>query len=313
MNKTQLKEILQNLKIRENYSWELYLFNIDNRATGSPYKITKINFKNSEDILTYGQNLVSCVEEFQLDKVSEIEEYCGENPKISCDQLDLEKEIINEYWRFFENSLDNAVVNSSENIRVKGYVICAKPKLEGLKKFIFVKKANPIVQGDRGKSKTFKMNDDETLNSFNDKIFKFYLSIDFFIVDNNLYTFNLSFQEIFKIEKTLKILKNNAIEEILKKTYFNNENNKFREELNKKISSQMYSNFNVDKLIELDDIKMRKNVAQTLKITLNEHGIFEFENLDKIKSLIKYFNNRIIQEKRTSKVYEVSGNIKERG
>lgn len=103
MNKLEIKRELDNMKIDSNYSWELYLFNIDKRLTGSPYKITKVNFKDSNDILNYGKNLIECMEKYQLDKSLEIEEYCGENPKIFYDKLYVNNELINKQWLILKN------------------------------------------------------------------------------------------------------------------------------------------------------------------------------------------------------------------
>lgn len=312
MNKEEIKQLLQNLKIENKYSWELYLFNIDNRVVGSPYQINKLNFTSQDDILKYGQNLVNCIEKYQLDTISEVECYCGENPKISCDKLNLENEVIKKYWDFFYDSLNSAVVDSSEGVRVKGYVMCAEPKIPGLKKFIFVKKANPIVKGEKKKSKTFRMNESETLDSFNDKIFKFYLNVDFFILDNNLYTFNLSFQEIFKIEKTLKKFKNNAIEHIIEKKYFDNKNDFFSKNIASNIPSQMFLNFDIKRLTGLDNLDNRNRVAENLNLDIDSSGNLKFGSIDDIKVLIKYLNNRIIKEEITEHIFEVSGNVKKR-
>lgn len=162
---------------------------------------------------------------------------------------------------YFKESLMGAVVDSTEKIKVKGYIIYTKLKVSDLKDIILVKKANPIVKGEKKKSKTFKVTEDETLDKFNDKIFKLYLSVDFFIFNGILYTFNLSFQEIFNIEKTLKNLKENAIKEILSKEYFDNNRNKFRNNLQSNIPLQMYMNFDIEKIIVLDRLDVRKDIA----------------------------------------------------
>lgn len=313
MNKAEIIRLIQTLKSPDNYSWEIYVFNIDKRLTGSPYKISKLNFRGQDRVLKYGQHLVECIEKYQInDEVPEIQDYCGENPKVSCDKLDLNREIIKTEWDYFHDSLISAVVDSSEVLKVKGYIVCATPKKQDLEKFIFVKKANPIVQGDKKKSESFKMGDDDTLDSFNEKIFRFYLNTDFFIVDNTLYTFNLSFQEIFKIEKTLKKLKDKTIEKIMEKSYFNKENEFLVTNIGSKTTPKMYLNFDIERLNGLDDIEKRKNVAKNLKLKLNQDGQFEFKNSDEIKTIVRYLNNRIIKEEGTENVFELSGHITKR-
>ncbi|MGL5983234.1 MAG: hypothetical protein ACRCZR_07895 [Cetobacterium sp.] len=309
MNKLEILSTMQNLKLEDNYSWEIYLFNIDKRLTGSPYKISKLNFKGQNNVLNYGKHLVECIEKYQFnDEIIEIQNYCVENPKISCDKLDLNDEIIKTEWNYLNDCLNSAVVDSKDNLKVKGYIVCAKPKKENLKKFIFVKKANPIVQGDKKKSKSFKMGDDDTLDSFNEKIFRFYLNTDFFIVDSTLYTFNHSFQEIFKMEKTFQKIKDKTIEKIMEKSYFKTTNEFLTTNL-KNITSKMYFNFDIEKLNRLDDPKNRKNIAKILDLKLNQNEEFEFKNIDEIKDLIKYLSNRIITEEGTKNTYVVSGHI----
>ncbi len=304
MTKTEIKEIFDN--IPNNYTWKLYLFGKDSRSSGSPYKITKVNFKNPDEILNFGETLVECIKKYQLDKVSEIEDYCGENPKITCDLLDLNNEVILKNWNYFKASLDNPVINSTEKVKIKGYVISATPKIEGVRKILFIKKANPIIKGDKTKSKTFKIDEDNSLNNFNDKIYRFYLTVDFFVIDNILYTFNLNFEEIFVLEKTLSNLKNQAIETIFSKNYLSNEN----KEKFQSLPSKMYLNLNEERLNKLDNEEERQTIAENLGLRI-ENGKFILSDLDKIKNLVRYLNNRIIREEGTGKTYEIKGNVKE--
>lgn len=305
MTKNEIEEIFN--KVKNNYSWELYFFTIDKRKSGSPYKITKINFRRADNILDLGEKVVETVKKYQLEKIEEIQKYCGENPKITCDILSLEDDIINEYWNYFNTALNEAVVDSNEDIKIKGYVICARPKNSSVKKILFIKKANPVVKGNKRSSKAFKMEENEGLDSFNDKIYRFYLTVDFFVIENNLYTFNLSFQEMFKIEKTLNKIKEEAISKILEKDFIKESN---RGDF-LTISSQTYSGFNEEKLEEISDLTKRKKLAEILELNLSEDGTFIFENIGKIKTFIKYLNNKIIKEEGTERVLEISGSIKE--
>ena len=304
MTKAEIEKIFNN--ISNNYTWKLYLFGKDGRSSDSPYKFTRVNFENSDEILNFGENLVECIKKYQLDKITEIENYCGENSKITCDSLELTNEVISENWGYFETSLRSSVIDSNENVKIKGYVFSAIPKTGDLKKILFVKKANPIIKGEKRKSKTFKADENNTLNSFNDKIYRFYLTIDFFIIDNILYTFNFNFEEIFGLEKTLNIIKTNTIETIFLKDFLKNENKK----LFQTIPSQMYLNLNKERLNELDNIEKRQDVANNLNLEI-ENGKFNFNDLEQIKSFIKYLSNRIIQEEGTGKTYEITGTVKE--
>lgn len=304
MTKAEIEEIFND--ISNNYTWKLYLFGKDGRSSGSPYKFTRVNFENSDEVLNFGENLVECIKEYQLDKIAEIEDYCGENSKITCDLLDLTNEVISENWDYFKNSLDNPVINSNENVKIKGYVFLAIPRRKELKKILFVKKANPIIKGDKTKSKTFKVDENNTLNSFSDKIYRFYLTVDFFIIDNILYTFNFNFEEIFGLEKTLNTIKTKAIETIFLKNFLKSENREYFQT----IPSQMYLNLNKNRLEELDSIEKRQDIAENLGLEI-ENGKFTFTDLEQMKSFIKYLSNRIIQEEGTGRTYEITGTVKE--
>lgn len=83
MDKDLLIEIMNNA--RENiYSWSLYFFKID-RRNNNPFTAYKIRFKNNEYLPEYARILIDMVVKYQLDKITEIKDYTGENTKVSCD------------------------------------------------------------------------------------------------------------------------------------------------------------------------------------------------------------------------------------
>lgn len=79
MDKDLLIEIMNNA--RENvYSWSLYFFKID-RRNNNPFTAYKIRFKNNEYLPEYARILIDMVVKYQLDKITEIKDYTGENTR----------------------------------------------------------------------------------------------------------------------------------------------------------------------------------------------------------------------------------------
>lgn len=111
--------------------------------------------------------------------------------------------------------MSTAIGSADNDIKgkVKGYILCATPNsnTENLKDVIFIKKANPIIEVKNKRSMLFTMDEDDNLNNFSDKAFRFYLTTDCLMINNVLYTFNLNFEEIFSLDKTLNKLKGESL------------------------------------------------------------------------------------------------------
>lgn len=79
MSKEVLKSICTSAQ-KDSYSWALYFFKIDKRAK-QPFKVNKVRFKNDTYLWQYAKNLLSTTETFQIDQISEVQDYDGENSK----------------------------------------------------------------------------------------------------------------------------------------------------------------------------------------------------------------------------------------
>ena len=73
MSKEVLKYICASAR-KDSYRWALYFFKIDKRAK-QPFKANKVRFKNNTYLLQYAQNLLSATETFQIDQISEVQDY----------------------------------------------------------------------------------------------------------------------------------------------------------------------------------------------------------------------------------------------
>ena len=103
MSKEVLTHICTSAR-KDSYSWALYFFKIDKRAK-QPFKVNKVRFKNNSYLLQYAQNLLNATEAFQIDQISEVQDYDGENSKVSCDKLLLTNELISEQWKLFSQAV----------------------------------------------------------------------------------------------------------------------------------------------------------------------------------------------------------------
>ena len=144
MSKQIILDVLDKIK-EGNYTWNMYFFKVDNRNK-NPYAVYKIRFKNRNYLSVYVEKLAYMVETYQTSKIEKVEDYTGENSKVSCDKIALDDELIKDNWDY----LVQDVCNSSERKvgeKYNGYIIEGQPTDEenGGKSIIMVKVANPVI------------------------------------------------------------------------------------------------------------------------------------------------------------------------
>ena len=84
------KEILMstcNTDSATGYVWSLYFYKIDRRSKEQPYKFHKIRFKNKDYLMSYAKSLMGCANKFQIAPIASVQEYDGENTKVSWNWL----------------------------------------------------------------------------------------------------------------------------------------------------------------------------------------------------------------------------------
>ena len=86
-----------------------------------------------------------------------MQDYDGENSKISCDKLLLTNELISEQWKLFSQAV---VVSSDQKMdgKINGYILYGHPSEHGDKSVTFIKVANPITKLTNKKSVVFFIN-----------------------------------------------------------------------------------------------------------------------------------------------------------
>ena len=196
MSKAVLKTICECGKDSQ-YSWSLFFFKTDKRNK-QPYKVFKVRFKNANYLNTYAANLIETVGKFQIGPISDVQDYDGENSKVSCDKIELSNPLISEQWALFTEAVAKATDSKADG-RINGYILYGQPLKEEDKPITFVKVANPITKLTNKKSVVFTTTASDELELMSDDVCRLYLTSDFIVFDGILYTFNHTFETIFNL------------------------------------------------------------------------------------------------------------------
>lgn len=288
-----------------DYTWSLFFFTINKKAN-NPYKAYKIKMKDPNLIVNYANNLLGCVKNAQLDKIENIEDYDGDNPNLTCDKIETTNDLIKTNWNNLIEQIAQPTTTDIKN-KVKGYVLLGQPKNEDVPSFSLFKMANPIFNVNDRKSQVFKKTDNE-LDPFTDYLYRLYLNVDFFVINNTLYALNYKFEETFDLEKTLQKLKMDTIDRIIETGCFNGE--EFKDYANSYSHPKTFITLSEERLNKLKDGRQRANIGKMLKLSMNENN--EFINLTNEQSLrlIKYLCYKIMKDGESGFLFEVSQAVK---
>lgn len=302
MSKEELKHICT-LARKDSYSWALYFFKIDKRAK-QPFKANKVRFKNNSYLLQYAKNLLNATEIFQIDQISEVQDYDGENSKISCDKLLLTNALISEQWKLFSQAV---VASSDQKIdgKINGYILCGQPSEDGDKTVTFVKVANPITKLTNKKSVVFSSTANDELDLITDDVCRLYLTVDFIAYNNTIYTFNHTFERVFDLEKTMAKVKQHAIEEIVSTNVFSDIDT-FKSLASQYKSSRTFITLKPERINRIKNKRSRKSVADMLHLPLDTNGNFAITTAEEASLLIRYLCFKIFQDNETKDVLEAN-------
>lgn len=304
--KVMSKEILKNmcsLLKEHSYSWTLYFFKVDNRGK-QPYKMSKVRFKNGSYLSQYATNLLNATENFQIEPISSVQNYDGENTKVSCDKLLLTDALISEQW----TSFNAAVVASSDKKiegRINGYILYGQPSNTADHPVTFVKVANPITKLANKKSVVFSTTVDDELDLITDDVCRLYLTVDFIVYSGTIYTFNHTFETLFNLEKTMAKVKQDAITEIVSTNAFADVE-AFKSLAAQYKSSRTFITLKSERVSRIKDKRNRKKVADMLHIPLDDTGNFAISTADEASLLIRYLCFKIFQDNETKDVLEAN-------
>ena len=292
-----------NSTVTSTYSWALYFFTIDKRAR-QPYKAYKVRFKNDDYLTQYASTVMSTVEKYQINPIEKVQDYDGENSKISCDKIEVSNPLITEQWSRFVSSL--AVASDSKvDGKVNGYILVGQPLSDEAIPISFIKFANPIIKLANKRSVVFSATVENELELISDDVYRLYLTVDVIVLNDEMYTFNHSFETPFGLEKTMAKLKQFAIEEIISTGAFA-DIDEFKALSNQYRSARTFISLNKERVNRIKDPQNRAQIATMLGLTLDGNGSFVVTTAEEASLLLRYLCFKIFQDNETKAVLEAS-------
>ena len=302
MSKEALKSACSTLR-EHAYNWSLYFFKVDKRAN-QPFKAYKIRFKNSNYLTQYAGSLLEATERFQVDTISTVQNYDGENSKVSCDKLPLSDDLISDQWDLFNTAVASATETKIDG-KINGYILFGQPTVKGDNPITFVKVANPITKLTNKKSIVFSTTADDELDLITDDVCRLYLTVDFIVYAGAMYTFNYTFETLFNLEKTMAKVKQTAIDEILNTDAFDDPTG-FKSLATQYKSSRTFITLKQERVNRIKDRRSRKKIADMLKLPLDTQGDFSIKTPDEASLLLRYLCFKIFQDNETKDVLEAN-------
>lgn len=308
MSKRYIHDTFQNIA-NGDYSWTLYFLKIDRRYKENPYFVYKHTFKNTTYLPDYIQALCEMIIKHQIEPLETVQEYDGSNSKTSCDKLTLSNELISNQWGQLTVSVAGA---PREQIKGKyqGYILDGHPVNEEFPTITIIKAGNPIISLENKSTKVFKYSPDGMLDHMADELCRLYLSADCFIIGENLYTFNLNFEGLFNLEKTLHKLKDKAVETVMETNAFDDEDIA-KKYFSAYTSPKTFLTLKPQRVSKLNTAEGRKEVADRLGIKTSATNMIELADQEEANRLIKYLCNKIFQDKETDNLIEVNSVLNE--
>lgn len=311
MSKQIILDTIEKIKTN-SYSWNMYFFKIDKRNT-NPYAVYKVRFQNRDYLPTYVEKLTQMMEMYQLSEIDKVEDYTGENSKVSCDKIAVDNDLIKANWDYLVQDVVDA---SDRKVKEKynGYIVEGQPINEesGGKNIIMVKIANPVINLQNKRSVVFRFDESQALASITDDVCKLYMDVDYIVIDKNLYTFNYRFENMFNIEKTMQKVKNNAIEKIVEIGALDDVG-VFREYIKSYKSPRTFITISEERIERIKDKRKRKNVAKMLELDLSPDGKFVFKNEEEAYKLVKYLCFKLFKDGETEELLEANNVTKYAG
>ena len=288
----------------DNFVWSMYFYKIDRRAKGHPYKFYKIRFKNVAYLLSYAKSLMESVSNYQISPIEVVQEYDGENTKVSCDKIALENELISAQWTSFVTAFENATEEKIKG-KINGYVLFGESKTDGSQTITFIKTANPITNLTNKKSVVFTTTANDELEMFSDTVCRLFLNTDIVVIGQTMYTFNHNFEALFDLEKTMAKAKVAAIEKMVDTNSIAAPET-FKEYASQYTSTRTFITLKQERIDRVTDKRKRKAVASMLKIDFDESGDFIIDSKEKASYLIKYLCYKIFKDGETKDILEAS-------
>lgn len=301
MSKSFLRRTFEGIQAN-TYRWNLYFFKID-RRNENPYYVYKHTFKNTDYLPNYLMALRDTVIKYQIDSLESVQDYDGQNSKTSCDKLSVTNELISTQWDYLSSSVAGAPRDMIQG-KYQGYLLDGQPLVDGLPSVVIVKVGNPIINLGKKNSKVFKHTPEDELEDITDELCRLYLIADFVVIGDILYSFNLKFEEIFRMQKTLSRLKNQAIEQIMDTNAFRNPE-QVRNFMKSYTSPKTFLTLREQRVEKLKSAEGRTEISELLNLQVINKEI-AVEGQEQASQLIKYLCYKIFQDKETDNLIEVT-------
>ena len=301
------KELILNsfLNVKKNaYTWNLFFLKINHRNRGNPYYVYKHTFTNATYLPSYISALIDAVIQYQIEPLESVQDYNGENSKTSCDKLNIDSDLIKEQWNELVGSVAGAPREQITG-KYQGYILDGQPTSEELPQITIVKAGNPIISLDNKNSKVFKHTANDELEQLTDELCRLYLSADFFVIGDALYSFNHNFEGMLNVEKTLHRLKIQAVESIMETNAFQ-DTEKVRGFMESYTSPKTFLSLKPLRMDKLQTPAGRVEIAKRLRINITESYDLIIDNQVQANQLIKYLCYKIFQDKETDNLIEVN-------
>ncbi len=273
------------------YSWDLYFFQKDKDNNYEFFTSNMVSdFKNYiDDLIIYKTKNIER-------EVKSIAVYTGDNLKTSCDKIKNDNELIKDVYEKFSTSINEISdknlktkdINLNELIEQKaiyGYVMVGN---KNQRKIILIKKGSPKM---RISANLFRINNNQDID-FLPKNSVYQLAYDFncFILDEYIYSFNGALEDIFNLEKSLKIQGNKIKQKIIDLNIFSNTIPK--KDLEKYIKNNHCNRtllkFSDKMASDIMDINNRELIAKNIGLDLDANKDIIIDSDEKALLLIKF-------------------------
>lgn len=254
--------------------------------------------------MAYAKSLMGSVSKFQISPIESVQEYDGENTKVSCDKLTLDNELISSQWTIFIRALSRP---SEDKVvgKINGYVLFGVRQDDTSQSITFIKTANPITNLTNKRAVVFTTTAENELDMFADTVCRLYLNTDIVVLGRTMYTYNHNFEALFDIEKTMAKVKSSAIDAIVATSAFS-DISVFKTYALQYTSNRTFITLKSERLDRVKDKHKRKAVAAMLGIDLDDYGDFIIDSKEKAAYVIKYLCFKIFKDCETNDVLEAS-------
>ena len=244
------------------------------------------------------------VVKYQLDKITQIKDYTGENTKFSCDRIETNNVLVKEQWDYF---VEDIACASDEKIEGKynGYVLEGTPSNNDGKSLVFLKMANPIINLKNKRNVVFTFDADNELAEMTDEVCKLRMDADCIVIDEVIYSFNYKFEDLLNMDKTMQKVKTKALEKIFELDAFENKD-KFEQMARAYKAPRTFITLKSERVNRIKNKTKRKAVASMLNIEISDNGKFVFKNEEEVSLLLRYLCFKVFKDAETKDLLEAN-------